>query len=108
MIKITILIFGLTSTLLAHDQVGLDENIRKRSEALASGLEVFVMKEKFHCIKILPEFYNQRLFKPAWTDKNSNAFFSILAQANEEGLDSEDYHYSTLNFFLNKTKNAEE
>jgi len=108
MIKNAMLLFGLTLTLLAHGQVGLDENIRKRSEALASGLEVFVMKEKLHCVKLLPEFYQQRLFKPAWTDKDTNAFVAILTQADEEGLDSEDYHYNSIKLFLNKTKNAEE
>ena len=108
MIKIIIFILGLTSTFAAKGQMGLDENIRKRSESLASDLEVFVIQERLHCTKLLPDFYQQRLFKPAWTDKDTNAFVSILTQADEEGLNPEDYHYTTIKILLKKAKNAEE
>ncbi|MEQ6119849.1 L,D-transpeptidase family protein [Reichenbachiella sp. MALMAid0571] len=108
MIKNVMLLFGLTFTLVVNGQVGLDENIRKRSEALSSGFEVFVVEEKLHCVKLLPEFYQLRLFKPAWDNHDIKTFISILDKADEEGLNQEDYHFKSIQYFLNRNNTSEE
>lgn len=90
---------------IAYGQEAVDENIRKRVELLASGFDISVAGEKIHCGKLLPEFYQKRLFNPAWDTEMRTSLIDVLGQAEEEGLSPEDYHFNIL-LSLSRVKKA--
>lgn len=55
----------------------------------------------------LPQFYTNRNYEPAWTDKkNIKDLLESIESAHDEGLDPEDYHYQEIQNLLAKKKSA--
>ncbi len=86
------------------------------SEAIATHLRTgigsadrqkrFVCQSEIICgISVIPRFYHQRDFKPAWiTDKGffpqAKVLIATIEEANEEGLNPGDYHLSKIKALL--------
>jgi len=106
--KITsIIIFFLFIS--ANDINVVNEHIRKRVEDLLAGNKISVQGERLHCEKIIPEFYSQRYYEPAWkNDRNKKELLRLLGQANEEGLRPDDYHYGTILSLSDYARGAEQ
>lgn len=87
------------------------ENIRTRLESQDGQVELCIGTELIYASSILPEFYIQRAFRPAWSDRNSllpQASFLIkrIRRAAEEGLRPEDYHLSKIKEMAEAISNA--
>lgn len=54
--------------------------------------------------RVLAAIYEQRAFRPAWSERaRAEAFVSLVARAEEEGLDPADYHWPQLARMLSQT-----
>lgn len=57
----------------------------------------------------LKEFYNSRLFEPAWKDKaHITELLIALSKADEEGLNPSDYFYNELQALISQSYNPEQ
>ncbi|MEE4256060.1 MAG: hypothetical protein V2I47_03400, partial [Bacteroidales bacterium] len=76
---------------------GPDEYIRKKIEDIYIYGEASIVGEKIHSTKVLPVFYQNNLFKRVWkTEKLQSAVLKILKDADKDGFNREDYHYSKI------------
>lgn len=90
-----ILAAGPVAALCAFAQEPEQEMIRMRLEALPDRPLV----DDVHVAdgRALAAFYEQRAFRPAWSrGSNVEAFVSLIAHAEGEGLKSADYHWPKL------------
>jgi murein L,D-transpeptidase YcbB/YkuD len=88
----------LCSTLLwvsSAGQVG-DEQIRKHVEELIAGRPVTLAGEAIYSTQLLPKIYQKKSFGLIWDEADKSEFLKSLASAEEDGLNSNDYHYNTL------------
>jgi len=71
--------------------------IEKRIQTLSSGATVVAAGEALSARILLPEFYRQRDFKPAWTSrKDIDAFLVEIRGIDADGLRPADYHVEAL------------
>ncbi len=75
----------------------MDAQIRERVEQLRHTKRLEIDRAPIAAIHLIPAFYEARGFTRAWTrPERIEQFLELLATAPAEGLDPEDYHYSTL------------
>jgi len=75
----------------------VNEEIRARLEKLQSGSGLIIQGSAVASMTVLPALYQQRHFKPAWTNPRSIAqLFEAVRNIEEDGLDAQDYHLATL------------
>lgn len=75
----------------------VEDNIRHLHERLFLGEVVAVAGQPILAEGILPLFYEQRDYKPAWNDKDyALEVLELIRQSDQEGLYKEDYHYDAL------------
>jgi len=80
----------------------------RRSIENALDRDVFVCRNEVLCgAALIPSFYERRHFKPAWTEMGvllprTEIFISVLAEADEEGLQPRDYHFEEINRLITK------
>ncbi|KPK90987.1 hypothetical protein AMJ80_07780 [bacterium SM23_31] len=89
---------NLTAQTLS-DQVR--EFLRNRIETAGYPAKIFLGEEIIYTSKVLPNFYHNRTFRPAWSNDSGPlnsvvTMLSIVREANSEGLDSNDYHLVKL------------
>ncbi|ELR69668.1 Peptidoglycan-binding domain protein [Fulvivirga imtechensis AK7] len=90
---LTILIYILSGTLHAQSDKISNNEIRRIIELKQYNID----GELMFCKKTLPEFYFDRAFKPAWTnDDNISELIEQIKLAENEGLNTSDYHYEYL------------
>jgi murein L,D-transpeptidase YcbB/YkuD len=71
--------------------------LQARIGQLRNGVEVGIDGQSIASTVVLPEFYEQREFRPAWRDpRNLDALLAAVRDSRAEGLDPEDYHLSAL------------
>lgn len=71
--------------------------IQARIGQLRNGVEVRIGEQSIASTVVLPEFYEQREFRPAWSDApNLDALLATVRDSRADGLDPEDYHLSAL------------
>lgn len=81
------------------------ERIRTRIEAAAVVTELRAGDEPVYASLVLPEFYERRLYRPAWSDERgptrlADDLVSALRRADLEGLRSEHYHLAGIEAVL--------
>ncbi len=83
--------------------------IRNRVEASRTPEEVMCRGELICESEVLPRFYENRLFWPAWSDGREplsivDAFVQALQDANLEGLRGADYHLDSIKSLLGELR----
>ena len=105
--KIGFIAFGLlllvpvVNNSLFSQTANLQETIRTRVESGGIPLNLVVAGERLHARQLLPQFYENRSFQPAWSDdgKIRQEVFQLMAgigNSTEEGLNPQDYHLDQL------------
>lgn len=100
-----ILVVSPFAALSAFAQEPEQEMIRVRLEALPD-------RPLFDNVRVadgraLVALYEQRAFRPAWTRRsNAEAFVSLIARAEEEGLNPADYHWPKLAQMLSQLEGS--
>jgi len=75
----------------------VSDSLRARVVDLRAGREVRVEGERIASRKLLPGFYEQRGFRPAWTrPAQTQALIALIEQSSTHGLDPADYHAAAL------------
>lgn len=77
------------------------ERIRQRLEAAGAPPRVIIGDEIIYSSAVLPAFYEQRGFRPAWltdrgTHEQADSLLHMLRAAPAEGLRTSDYHYARM------------
>ena len=85
----------------------LREAIRSRIEALGLYPEFVLNDDLIYSRTVLPKFYEQRLFRPAWvTDQRISPMAfeldSALESATENGLRPSDYHFERIKALMDE------
>jgi len=82
---------------ISNAQVGSEERIQYLSEQLLLGSEVSLAGVTLASTNIIPKFYADRAFTPAWNDDDQiDEFVRLVGRAEEEGLDPADYNHSEI------------
>jgi len=82
-------------------QASSEERIQYLSEQLSLGSEVSLAGATLASTHIIPRFYADRSFTPAWIDDDQiDEFVRLVAQAEEEGLDPADYNHAEITNLL--------
>ncbi len=90
-----VLLFG--QVMSAHALEPVEEQIRQYSESILRGDDAAISGQRVAAIMLLPDFYAERGFQPAWSDPaRFQQLLQVLGSAESHGLDPEDYHYATL------------
>lgn len=102
LLSITILVF-VCSGLSPVDQ---DEFIRQKVEMIAAGIPATAGDDIIYCRTVLPQFYQARQFKKAWNEREARDLIQTISQADEEGLNPENYHLKSLQELQGKEKDG--
>jgi murein L,D-transpeptidase YcbB/YkuD len=71
--------------------------IQQQVENLLMGQGTAIAGDSIFSTDVLPKFYENRGFLPAWQDSvYAEKMLAILADADKEGLQKEDYHFTLL------------
>ena len=101
MIKLPLLLFISLISISNNASEVIKEALRMRVENHLSNTQL-VTSEKTYANKTLISFYEENLFTPLWQNKTIlSQLNNIIHNAEQEGLNSKDYH---LDFLINKTK----
>jgi len=81
------------------------ELLRNRVEAAGVTLRIAIGEELIHCIQALSDFYEWRVYTPAWTDDHvpqphAEALVRAISRADREGLKPEHYHLAKIERIL--------
>ena len=83
----------------------VDQLIRGRMEELRARKRLTVEGASIAAVNLIPRFYEQRGFQPAWTNPGrASAFVQFVSRMDAEGLDPEDYYYGTLKGLLTRAE----
>jgi len=81
----------------AHAADGVSDALRARVAELRAGREVRIEGERIASRKLIPAFYEQRGYRPAWTRPvQDKALLALVEQSSTHGLDPADYHLAAL------------
>jgi L,D-transpeptidase YcbB len=77
------------------------EQLRARIEASGVPPRIVIGNEIVYSSEVLPAFYEQRGFRPAWINESgstpdADSLLRALREASAEGLRTADYHYSRM------------
>lgn len=76
---------------------GVSEALRARIEQLRAGREVTMDGERIAAQRLIPDFYEHRGFRPAWTrPEQASALLGLIEASPRHGLDPTDYHALAL------------
>ena len=108
-LRLQILIFSILIILFnicLADEV--QEIIRQRAEQVRTNRPVNEQDASISGIMILPKFYKNRNFKPAWINStNIDGLFHLIEDMRLEGLNPADYHWEELNRLKNEISSLE-
>jgi len=94
------LVFVIVFTPLGARAAAADavaEAIRGRVETLRGGGDIAVNGEAIAARTVIPEFYERRDFRPAWTSpQQAQALALLIRESRKHGLDPQDYHGEAL------------
>jgi murein L,D-transpeptidase YcbB/YkuD len=77
------------------------ESLRGRVEQLRGGREVAIDGARVAARQLIPEFYERRAYRPAWTrPEQAAALLELIEHSSTHGLDPADYHVSALRRLL--------
>jgi murein L,D-transpeptidase YcbB/YkuD len=99
-----LLIFS--SNLFAYSDQEIKELIRARAEYVQEFRDTYIEDEAISGIFVLPIFYENRDFMPAWTDKGKvDQLFDLIDSMILDGLNPKDYHQDELINFRDQVSN---
>jgi len=79
------------------DDGGPERVIAAAVEAAQSGDRAVVGGESLSSVVVLPEFYERREFRPAWTDPTRvDELLRAIHESADDGLDPSDYHLAAI------------
>jgi murein L,D-transpeptidase YcbB/YkuD len=71
--------------------------LQLRIGEMRDGTPIEIVGERLASTVVLPEFYEGRGFRPAWTDPGARAdLLSALSASRDDGLDPRDYHLAAI------------
>ena len=77
------------------------ESLRARIEQLRSGGEVAIDGARIAARRLIPEFYERRGYRPAWTrPEQATTLLELIERSSAHGLDAADYHVAALKRLL--------
>jgi len=80
-----------------HAADAVSDAIRARVADLRTGREVRIEGDRIASRKLIPAFYEQRGFRPAWTrPAQTKALLALVERSRTHGLDPDDYHLAVL------------
>ena len=79
----------------------INDHLKKRVELKKNQKEFSCRGELICGVSLIPQFYQQRGFSPAWTEKEgilpqARSLVAEINRANHEGLRSDDYHRANI------------
>jgi murein L,D-transpeptidase YcbB/YkuD len=96
-------------SLYAASNQDVKEIIRTRAEYVREFRDTYLKDETISGIFVLPIFYENRDFMPAWTDNQKvDQLFSLIESMILDGLNPKDYHQDELLEFREQLKNVSE
>src|SRR5262249_50719483 len=88
---------------------GPDQTIAAAVEATHSGGKVVIEGDPLASVVVLPEFYERRSFRPAWTSAEvTDELVRAIRESAGEGLDPADYHLAAIERLRAKTPPTQE
>jgi murein L,D-transpeptidase YcbB/YkuD len=85
-------------------ETGPDETIAAAVEATRSGGKVVINGDPLGSVVVLPDFYERRGFRPAWTSPAvTDELVRAIRESSHEGLDPADYHLAAIERLLATT-----
>lgn len=103
-----LVVFSVLPAHAAHASEEIALQLRTRLEQAAA--EIVIGGEPIHASSALPHFYEDRLYKPAWTGETHRVLALDLTRALREsaleGLRSEDYHLAKIEELLGRLREA--
>ncbi len=93
-ISLSILVLFVTS--LSGVSQTVSQIIQQKIEAGVESKKVTVDGVALYSQKVLPAFYTDNAFKPAWNNKDIKALIKILESSYYEGLTPDDYHLQRI------------
>ncbi|MBD3288323.1 L,D-transpeptidase family protein [candidate division KSB1 bacterium] len=106
LIKIAILLLTISRLCeSANFADEVSEQLRQRIESGGVPLTIMIRDEAILAATVLPHFYEQRVFEPAWSDQSGALpvaldLLQALKRADDEGLKQEDYHFAKIQSIL--------
>jgi murein L,D-transpeptidase YcbB/YkuD len=97
--RFSVVCFGAMLVALGrvHAADAVADALSARVTDLRAGREVRVEGERIASRKLIPDFYAQRGFRPAWTrPAQTKALLALVEQSSRHGLDPGDYHVAAL------------
>jgi murein L,D-transpeptidase YcbB/YkuD len=87
--------------------------LRFRIESGGAPLKIAVGEEPIHAATVLPIFYENRVYQPAWTDKRGSlrkaeTLLNAIRLADREGLRPGDYHLEKIETILSELHQTSE
>ena len=81
------------------------ENLRTRIETAGTPLRISIGQERVHSSSVLPRFYENRMYQPAWSDdhgplQQTESLIKAIRAADHEGLNPSDYHLEEIERIL--------
>jgi len=97
----------LFSGVYAGNQDMLQESIRNYVESKVENKRYQIDNELLYSSKLLPRFYLNRYFEPAWfsnnlINKHGIAMIDAIESIHLEGLEPTDYHYKLITHYFNR------
>ena len=89
-------------------ETAVQERLRRQMDQMRSANQFTIDGVPIAAIRAIPAFYEQRQFRPAWTDPtNIDALLDAVRESETEGLDPDDFHLQSL-LILKVRQNIEE
>ena len=86
----------------------LDREIRSRVEHLVGSGELWIDNSPIAATQVIPDFYAERQFRPAWSsEQNVAALLNAIEESEYHGFDPNDFHQSHLVALLGEIRGAE-
>jgi len=96
-------------TLLYQDESKVIPFIKEYVDQIGPDHPIEIQGIKIFSLKVLPEFYNERNYEPAWEDTvNLITALDIIEGAANEGLDPDDYHFEALKLIWDQVKDVKD
>jgi murein L,D-transpeptidase YcbB/YkuD len=89
------------------------ENLRNRIESAGIPPKLVVGEEIIHASVVLPSFYEQRIYSPAWINDEGPlpqvyTLINAVSEAGKEGLRPQDYHLDKIQVILREVQQNQE
>ncbi|MEE8295576.1 MAG: L,D-transpeptidase family protein [Sphingomonadales bacterium] len=86
---------------IINDNEAVASQIQEAVEQAHDTGQLSVLGREIAGIRLIPAFYTDRRFTPAWTDEeNINDLYQAIFRADQDGLDPNDFHLPVISLLL--------